>query len=102
MCFRVSDIPDGWSEEDLRRALKTLDPSLDDDHYDASLYPACHGSRQVAIIKTYQATEYLKGISSDKTHFNRIGRKTLSIDRHFHGLTPLNTPPKDVDAEYIK
>ncbi|KAF8542993.1 hypothetical protein BDD12DRAFT_875508 [Trichophaea hybrida] len=92
------DIPDecvvplDWDEHDLLNTLQTIDPSLGSD-MQLSLYPACCGNSKTALLKTY--TEYF-GNLGNKTYYKTViqnkKKVTLVIDRHFHYLTPLNTP----------
>jgi hypothetical protein len=96
--FRILDIPDRWSKEDLRRALQTVDPSLTDP-YTLSLYPACQGTGQVAIITLPQPTEYFKQVAPYQRIFAYVDEADLWIDCDFDGLTPLNHPPDEIVAE---
>jgi hypothetical protein len=98
-CFRISDVPEAWSKEDLRRALETLDPAIRSRESELALYPACHGSGQVAIFNLKQSTEYFKRIVPYKPFAAFVQGEHLSIDCDFEGLTPLNTPPRDAHAE---
>jgi hypothetical protein len=102
MCFRISDIPDKWSVADLQQALQTFDQDLDPSKYDISLYPACHGFGQVAILKLYETTESFKGILPNLARYSRIEKNVLSIDCDFYGLTPLNTPSEEIITEYVE
>jgi hypothetical protein len=99
-CFRISNIPDSWNEDDLRRSLEELDPPLRDLHdFTLSLYPACHGFHQVATLNLPQPTEYFRRIESYKSFLARVDNQDLFIDCDFNGLTPFNTPPDEIIAE---
>jgi hypothetical protein len=98
-CFRISDIPEKWSEKDLRHSLENLDPSLHNLDYALSLYPACHGFGQTAILNIPQCTDYFKQIVPYKAFFARVQKEQLSIDCDFNGLTPFNAPPNQILAE---
>jgi hypothetical protein len=96
-CFRILDIPDGWDMKDLKKTLETLDSSLSSRKYDLSLYPACHGMGQVAILKLNEGTEYFDRIVPGKAF--HIEGEELAIDCDFEGLTPLNSPSEEINAE---
>ncbi|CAG8712014.1 16380_t:CDS:2, partial [Acaulospora colombiana] len=100
-CLRISGIPDGWSVDTLRQCLQTLDPNLCDDEFKISLYPACHGSGQVGMLNLSHCTEYFKRVVPYKPFFACAQDQDLSIDCDFNGLTPLNTPPKDILADVV-
>jgi hypothetical protein len=83
----------------LRRSLETLDPALHSCEFELALYPAYHGSRQVAILNLKQSTDYFKQIVPYKPFSALVEGQRLPIDCDFEGLTPLNTPPRDPRAE---
>ncbi|CAG8701125.1 10351_t:CDS:2, partial [Acaulospora colombiana] len=100
-CLRISGIPDSWSEDDLRWCLKTLDPNLRGNDFKLSLYPACHGSGQVCTLNLSQCTEYFQQVVPYKPFFASVQGQDFSIDCDFNGLTPLNTPPKEILADIV-
>jgi hypothetical protein len=104
-CFRISGIPQDWEEDDLLGALQTVDPELRNQKPQLSLYPACSGSSQTALLEL-DPTEYFQSLRPDESIYTSIfpASKTeavLTIDSHFYGLTPLNTPDKQIIAELV-
>jgi hypothetical protein len=98
-CFRISDIPKKWTVDDLRRSLEKLDPSLRHLEYQLSLYPACYGFEQVALLNLPEPTKYFQQIVDYKPRSVRVEGQYLSIDCDFNGLTPLNDPKGKIIAE---
>jgi hypothetical protein len=100
VCFRISNVPPMWSEGELLQALQSSGDSLDlaTRQYRLSLYPACCGSSQTALLNL-QCPGYSWDPKSNKDQL--IGREDsdLVMDRHFYGLTPLNTPEGEIVAE---
>jgi hypothetical protein len=99
-CFRISGLPLSWSENDLFDALHAIDPSLTDQNYRPSLYPACVSSTQTALLNLDPCTELLQQhnhlpVSDSASR----GAALLTIDSHFYNLTPLNVPVGEVVAE---
>jgi hypothetical protein len=104
-CFRISGIPQDWEEDDLLGALQTIDPELQNQKSQLSLYPACSGSSQTALLEL-DPTKYFQNLRLNESTYTSIfpGSKTeavLTIDSHFYGLTPLNTPNKQIIAELV-
>jgi hypothetical protein len=56
-CFRISGIPSSWRTDEIFRALQSIDPSLDFQNHQLSLYPACVGSKKVALIQLNSSEE---------------------------------------------
>jgi hypothetical protein len=101
-CFRISGIPQDWKEDDLLGALQDIDPDLRNQKSQLSLYPACCGSSQTALLEL-DTTNYFQSLGLNES-YKRISppSKTaavLTIDSDFYGLTPLNTPDKQIIAE---
>ena len=97
-CFRISSVPRTWKKRELLKVLKSSNDSLDltTGQYQLSLYPACSGSSQTALLS----------IPGNLWNLERHGRKLivmehsdLVMDRHFYGLTPLNNPGGEIVAE---
>jgi hypothetical protein len=98
MCFRIANVPSTWSKERLITALLTVDPSLDKTSQ-LSLYPACCGSTQTALLNLATCTEYFQIIKLNKYNYVNTSDGTLVIDSHFYDLTPLNNPNGEIVAE---
>jgi hypothetical protein len=104
-CFRISGIPQDWKGDDLLGALQTIDLDLRNQKPQLSLYPACSGSSQTALLEL-DPTKYFQSLGSNESYERVIpASKTeavfLTIDSHFNGLTPLNTPDKQIIAELV-
>ena len=105
-CFRVSGIPQDWEEDDLLGALQTIDPDLRrQEGLQLSLYPACCGSSQTALLEL-DTTEYFQSLGPNESTYKRAfpaGRTeaVLTIDSHLYDLTPLNTPDEQIIAELV-
>jgi hypothetical protein len=104
-CFRISGIPQDWEEDDLIGALQTIDPELRNQKSQLSLYHACSGSSQTALLEL-DPTKYFQSLGPNESTYTSIfpASKTeavLTIDSHFYGLTPLNTPNKQIIAELV-
>jgi len=103
MCFRIANIPSTWSQDDLLNSLKKIDSSLDSNGYELSLFPACQGSSQTALLNFDSCTEYFQRLKPND--FNNLkvpngaGMVWLTIDCHFYDLTPLNSPGEKTIAE---
>jgi predicted Zn-ribbon and HTH transcriptional regulator len=103
MCFRIANIPSTWNQDDLLNSLKKIDPSLDSNGYELSLFPACQGSSQTALLNFDRCTECFQRLKPND--FNNVkvsngpGMVWLTIDCHFYDLTPLNSPGEEVIAE---
>jgi hypothetical protein len=104
-CFRISGIPQDWNQDDLLGALQTIDPDLRNQKPQLSLYPACCGSSQTALFEL-NSTKYFRKLRPNESTYKRVfpaskTDATLTIDSHFYGLTPLNTPDKQIIAELV-
>jgi hypothetical protein len=82
-----------------------IDPRLEqkDKHeYQLSLYPACNGSTQTALLNLNTSTEYFQQLKPDDFNYvSTAGGVDLVIDSHFYDLTPLNSPRDEVVAELV-
>jgi hypothetical protein len=97
-CFRISGIPSTWNEDDIFRALHSIDPSLNDQKRPLWVYPGCFGSTRIALLQLNSSAEHQHlsiPESADRTS------AVLTIDCHFHDLTPLNSPKGEVIAEFV-
>ncbi|KAF8538307.1 hypothetical protein BDD12DRAFT_779452, partial [Trichophaea hybrida] len=107
-CFRVTNIPPEWSNDDLLQSLRGFQPSLD--HFDGpvSLYPACcDTTSQTALLNLKTCPEFFQDIGPDDTKHLKIQGQSLdktvvlSVDSHFYDLTPLNKPEGEIVADVI-
>jgi hypothetical protein len=103
--FRISGIPQDWEEDDLLGALQTIDPDLQNQKSQLSLYPACCGSSQTALFEL-DTTKYFQSLGPNESTYTRASpasktKAVLTIDSHFYDLTPLNTPDKQIIAELV-
>jgi hypothetical protein len=103
-CFRISGVPQDWKEDDLLGAFQNIDPDLQNQEPQLSLYPACCGSSQTALLEL-DTTEYFQSLGPNESYERvSLASKTeavLTIDSHFYDLTPLNTPDKQIIAEFV-
>jgi hypothetical protein len=100
VCFRISNVPPTWNEAELLQAFQTSDDSLDftTGQYRLSFHPACSGSSQTALLNL-QCPGCSWNIQSNEDKLIRSGGSDIVMDRHFYGLTPLNTPEGEIVAE---
>jgi hypothetical protein len=100
VCLRISNVPPMWSEAELLQAFQSSDGSLDlaTSQYRLSFYPACSGSSQTAIL-ILQCPGRSWNLQSNENKLIRREGKDIVVDRHFYGLTPLNTPEDEIVAE---
>jgi len=107
MCFRIAGVPLDWTDEELLRALQEFDPSLRSRNaIELSLYPACFGSTQTALLNLRHFGDYFQNFPPNEPRYERIARPNeplswVTIDSHFYDLTPLNNPEADVIAELV-
>ena len=104
-CFRISGIPQDWKADDLLSALQTIDPDFRNQKSQLSLYPACCGSSQTALLEL-DPTRYFQGLGPNESTYKCVSAASkteavLTIDSHFYDLTPLNTPDKQIIAELV-
>jgi len=94
-CFRISNVPEEWSKEKLLQILEQLEGPNSSDHPTGRLwlYPACCDSSQTALWSCTQSRA-LHDLGLEKKKYIPLEEEDddLVIDRHFYGLTPLNTP----------
>jgi hypothetical protein len=103
-CFRISNVPLTWDEACLFDYLKSVDESLDrlaTDDYRLSLYPACCGSSQVALLNFTNCPIYFRRLHPGQDHSVQRKDSDIVLDSHFYGLTPLNIPEGDIVAELV-
>jgi len=104
-CFRIANVPLTWSKDDLLNSLIKIDPSLENHEYKLSLYPACYGSTQTALLNMRGCTEYFQRLKQNDFNYVPIpdatDRAYLVIDSHFYDLTPLNSPAEGIVAEFV-
>jgi hypothetical protein len=102
-CFRISNVPPTWSQADILTYLKNVDDAFDlsaTDHR-ISLYPACSGRSQVALLNLMECSNYFQQLEPHRSHPLGNGDLGLTIDSHFYGLTPLNDPDGNTIAEFV-
>jgi hypothetical protein len=99
-CFRISNVPPTWNEAELLQAFQSSDDSLDlaTGQYRLSFHPACSGSSQTALLNL-QCPGCSWNIQSNEDKLIRSGASDIVMDRHFYGLTPLNTPEGEIVTE---
>jgi len=101
--FRISGIPQDWKEDDLRGTLQDIDPDIRNQKSQLSLYPAYCGSSQTALLEL-DPTKYFQSLGPNESYIRASPpsktEAVLTIDSDFHGLTPLNTPDKQIIAEF--
>ena len=97
VCFRISNVPPMWNEGDLRQAFHDS-LGLATSQYQLSFYPACSGSSRTALLKL-QCPGSSCNLLPNEDNLIRREDSDIVIDRHFHGLTPLNTPEGEIVAE---
>jgi len=102
MCFRISNVPRMWSEDELLQVFQSFDDSLDlaTGQYRLSLYPACCGPSQTALLNL-QCPGNSWDLKPNKDQLIGRGDLDLVMDRHFYGLTPLNTPEGEIVADVV-
>jgi hypothetical protein len=94
-------VPPDWNEDRLLAALKSVDTLLGDSNPQLSLYPACCGTTQTALLHLDFCTTYFKQLKPGNNYLPASDGVDLVIDRHFHDLTPLNSPGDEVVAELV-
>lgn len=102
-CYRIQGIPATWTNEDLRKDLRSEFPGLkfDDDQL-SLLFPSCYNSDfRTALLKLDCRPDIFEKrlLSSHIT----IPKSGLEIDRDFLDLTPLNAPvvANKIVAEFV-
>lgn len=108
-CLRIQNVPREWSQDDLLDYLRNLDTSLGNlDASALSLYPACAGPTQTALLNPEEPLAYFMPLRTKPSMYlpvmsERPGRKVchLEIDSHFSALTPLNAPEGEIVAESV-
>jgi hypothetical protein len=107
-CFRITDVPPGWSKDDFRDSLRKSDPSLGHLEARVSLYPSCcDKASQIALLNFKTCPQFFQRIGPDDSTNLRIHDEfsdetvVLSVDCHFYDLTPLNSPKGEIVAELV-
>lgn len=98
-------MPEEWTADQLLENLRNHDkPLVAMKPYRISLYPAYSGRTQTALLNTDAPHGLFQNLNPDQTHPIAIrwtsgtGEEIdvhLTVDCHFYGLTPLNTPVGD-------
>jgi hypothetical protein len=95
-------VPLGWGKEMLLNTLYTIDPSLKTRKVQLSLFPACSGPTQTALLNLDNITEYFQHVKSNAFKYELMADGSyLAIDTHFYDLSPLNTPEGEIFAELV-
>jgi hypothetical protein len=106
-CFRIANVPLTWSKKNVYRVLHNADRSLKDHKHQLSLFPACSGATQTALLNFEICTKFFRRILLNRHHYLKVlatstsAEVRLVIDCHFHDLTPLNTPEGKIVAELV-
>jgi hypothetical protein len=107
-CFRITAIPLDWGKEELKDKLAKMDPDLNLENVELTIFPVCsHFTKtQTALLRLDRNTAYFEGWkqSDEKRNtFKEQDKPTvrLNIDKHFYGLTPLNKPDEPITAEFV-
>ncbi|KAA8896070.1 hypothetical protein FN846DRAFT_801292 [Sphaerosporella brunnea] len=101
-CFRVSNIPASWDASHLRTWLQQLDERWEPSTCIISLYPSCYNTHQTALVNMDNYPQCFKDIKPDEDKVLEAPEGAmLSVDYHFHDLTPLNIPDPDITADVI-
>ncbi|KAI9769491.1 MAG: hypothetical protein M1840_003968 [Geoglossum simile] len=107
--FWISGVPSNWSKDGLLVGLHAIDPSLEahPHPYQLSLFPACCGPTQTALLCLDICTEYFQHLKPNESKYEWIPTKDnkpevlLVLDCHFHDLTPLNNPEDEIVADVV-
>jgi len=99
-------VPLDWKVIDLLDALKAIDSSLKDHKHQLSLYPACNTPTQTALLTLDSCSKYFRSLKPNESYYETTSvvnksKTILTLDSHFHDLTPLNTPEGDIVAESV-
>jgi hypothetical protein len=110
LTFRARNIPEAYSENDLKRAL--WQEFTDEEQVNivplTALVPSCRAQSrtQDALLQFHPKTPgFLHAMEKDKTGATErhilINKHVISIDLNFFGLTQVSDPPVDgsVDSE---
>jgi hypothetical protein len=107
-CFRISSVPLNWSKDDLLVGLQAIDPFLKSQPHQLSLFPACCGPTQTALLCLDICTEYFRHLNPNESRYEWVPGKgarpkvLLMLDCHFYDLTPLNNPGDEITAESVE
>lgn len=102
--YRISNIPASWSSAILLDCIVSRGYQVPND-VDIRLFPACSEPTQTVLLTGKGFMGGFDAITQNVTkNFNihDTGKSvSISIDRHFSGLTPLNGPLGRISAEYV-
>lgn len=101
--FRVSEIPESWSQHDLKLALEQHGVTSVFPEYRLLPSPLTKGSC-TAILSLDSTSAVLKPILDNPLSECLLssGGHNLVIDQHFLGLTVVASPPNpEIKAEYL-
>ncbi|KAJ8130970.1 hypothetical protein O1611_g2656 [Lasiodiplodia mahajangana] len=104
MCWRVQNVPYDWTKETLRAHLEPLSDRGCLEVSWITLHPAVSSATQTALLCFKVVPSFFQDLNPNEAHPLKIGEYTegdLSIDCHFRGLTPLNTPTGDSIIDII-
>lgn len=101
--FRISDIPLEWDVQRVKKLLADrccIERATD---HQITLYPSVAGGYQIGILALTGPRDYVDTfapLGDDKSKRLVMDNDNhITIDRHFYGLTPLNTSSDEVVAE---
>jgi len=106
-CIRVANVPLTWSKEDVYQVLDDIDRPFKGHKHQLSLFPACSGATQTALLNVEICTKFFRCIPPNSYYYLEVPATSTSaevhlvIDYHFHDLTPLNTPEGKIVAELV-
>ncbi|KAF8536884.1 hypothetical protein BDD12DRAFT_982516 [Trichophaea hybrida] len=101
-CFRIANIPQHWGELSLLDALQNVEPCMKDHTWELSIYPACVGWTQTALLNLPSCSTCFQSMDPNETQYLPISDEgSLSLDRHFRGLTPLNKNEGDAVVDVV-
>lgn len=96
--MRISGIPRSWNRDHILDVLGTLDPTFSTDKSSQSLsvFPACHGDRQVALCEVDTSASLIRTVHKVHKGLSRVtageDNIQLDLDTQFYDMTPLNAP----------
>jgi hypothetical protein len=104
VCIRINAIPEDWTEHDIRGALQNEVDNFDTQKPKLSLFPACSGRSQTALLNLGAPSGFFLELKGEKHLELRTAEKDdfVSIDNNFSDLTPLNDPGNEIFAEFVE
>ncbi|KAF8247690.1 hypothetical protein K440DRAFT_643546 [Wilcoxina mikolae CBS 423.85] len=80
-CFRIANVPEKWSEKILLTALREVDPFLESQNPQISLYPCIDSSQtKTALLNLGTSTEYFQ-VSKHPNHDLRVQQRLAKNDK---------------------